>query len=69
MNVYDNINDLNDMSADLDDIHQKLINFGLDEGQNQVFYSLVLVQRKIGDMIDKIQSRISQMGAEEYEIT
>lgn len=69
MNVYDKINDLNDMSADLDDIHQKLINFVLDEGENRVFDSLVLVQKEIDDMIDKIQSRINQMGAEEYEIT
>lgn len=69
MNVYDKINDLNDMSADLDDIHQKLINFVLDEGENRVFDSLVLVQKEIDDMIDKIQSRINQMGAEEYEIS
>lgn len=69
MNVYDKINDLNDMSADLDDIHQKLINLSLDEGDNRVFDSLVLVQKEIDDMIDKIQSRIDQMGVEEYEIT
>lgn len=68
MNVYDKINDLNDMSADLDDIHQKLINLSLDEGENRVFDSLVLVQKEIDDMINKIQNRINQMGVEEYEI-
>lgn len=59
--LYEDVNRLVELAADLDDIQQELKSLSREHGKRSGYYSLTFAQKQVDKLVNGIQREINEM--------